>query len=190
MQVAGSSALHSTWDLEAFLAGHVAAFEWLGGVPEHCVFDNPKTAVKKILTGPWREEHELFSSLKAYYLLDADFCNPRCCLPTTLTFSCSTVSPRGSKRVREASCRYCGAVNRRRGGQQLGLAITRTLVHTLAPSLVDLPQQPHDSLREARIIPGAAPARSKSARLETQPNPLALASKARKGWFRSSMPKR
>lgn len=65
-----------TEKLEAFLAGHVAAFEWLGGVPEHCVFDNPKTAVTKILAGPWREEHEIFSSLKAHYLFDADFCNP------------------------------------------------------------------------------------------------------------------
>jgi len=65
-----------TQKMEAFLAGHVAAFEWLGGVPVHCVFDNPKTAVTKILAGPWREEHEIFSSLKAHYLFDADFCNP------------------------------------------------------------------------------------------------------------------
>lgn len=65
-----------TQKLEAFLAGHVAALEWLGGVPEHCVFDNPKTAVTKILTGPWREENEIFSSLKAHYLFDAEFCNP------------------------------------------------------------------------------------------------------------------
>ncbi len=65
-----------TEKMEAFLAGHAAAFEWLGGVPEHCVFDNPKTAVTKILAGPWREEHQLFSSLKAHYLFDADFCNP------------------------------------------------------------------------------------------------------------------
>lgn len=65
-----------TEKLEAFLAGHTAAFEWLGGVPVHCVFDNPKTAVVKILAGPWREEHERFSSLKAHYLFDADFCNP------------------------------------------------------------------------------------------------------------------
>lgn len=65
-----------TEKMEAFLAGHAAAFEWLGGVPEHCVFDNPKTAVTKILAGPWREEHQTFSSLKAHYLFDADFCNP------------------------------------------------------------------------------------------------------------------
>lgn len=65
-----------TEKLEAFLAGHAAAFEWLGGVPGHCVFDNAKTAVVKILAGPWREEHQLFSNLKAHYLFEADFCNP------------------------------------------------------------------------------------------------------------------
>ena len=41
-------------------------------MPEHCVFDNPKTAV----TGPWRDEHEIFSSLQAHYLFDTDLCNP------------------------------------------------------------------------------------------------------------------
>jgi transposase len=65
-----------TEKLEAFLAGHAAAFEWLGGVPVHCLFDNPKTAITRILAGPWREEHVVFSSLKAHYLFDADFCNP------------------------------------------------------------------------------------------------------------------
>lgn len=62
--------------LEAFLAGHVAAFEWLGGVPAECVYDNPKTAVVKILAGPYRREHEYMSSLRAHYLFDSVFCNP------------------------------------------------------------------------------------------------------------------
>ncbi|KLU66407.1 hypothetical protein DEAC_c18060 [Desulfosporosinus acididurans] len=38
-----------TEKLEAFLEGHKRAFEWLGGVPERLVYDNPKTAVTKIL---------------------------------------------------------------------------------------------------------------------------------------------
>ena len=46
-----------TEKLEAFLEGHKRAFEWLGGVPENLVYDNPKTAVTKILKGPHREEH-------------------------------------------------------------------------------------------------------------------------------------
>lgn len=65
-----------TEKLEAFLEGHKRAFEWLGGVPESLVYDNPKTAVTKILKGPFREEHKAFSSLKAHYLFDSDFCNP------------------------------------------------------------------------------------------------------------------
>jgi transposase len=65
-----------TEKLEAFMEGHKRAFEWLGGVPETLVYDNPKTAVTKILKGPYREEHKVFSSLKALYLFDSDFCNP------------------------------------------------------------------------------------------------------------------
>jgi hypothetical protein len=37
---------------------------------------HPKTAVTKILKGPHREEHVLFSSLRAHYLFDSEFCNP------------------------------------------------------------------------------------------------------------------
>lgn len=62
--------------LEAFLEGHKRAFEWLGGVPQNLVYDNPKTAVAKILKGPNREEHVVFSSLRAHYLFDSEFCNP------------------------------------------------------------------------------------------------------------------
>ena len=65
-----------TEKLEAFLEGHKRAFEWLGGVPENLVYDNPKTAVTKILKGPHREEHVIFSSLRAHYLFDSEFCNP------------------------------------------------------------------------------------------------------------------
>ncbi len=66
----------STEKLEAFLEGHRLAFEWLGGVPGSVRYDNPKTAVTKILAGPAREEHELLSSLRAHYLFDSDFCRP------------------------------------------------------------------------------------------------------------------
>lgn len=65
-----------TEKLEAFLEGHKRAFEWLGGVPQNLVYDNPKTAVTKILKGPNREEHVVFSSLRAHYLFDSEFCNP------------------------------------------------------------------------------------------------------------------
>ncbi|MCL4552885.1 MAG: IS21 family transposase [Candidatus Marsarchaeota archaeon] len=65
-----------TEKLEAFLAGHTSAFAWFGGVPAQCVYDNPKTAVVRILSGPHREEHNAFSSLRAHYLFDSHFCNP------------------------------------------------------------------------------------------------------------------
>lgn len=65
-----------TEKLEAFLEGHKRAFEWLGGIPATLVYDNPKTAVTKILKGPYREEHTVFSSLRAHYLFDSEFCNP------------------------------------------------------------------------------------------------------------------
>lgn len=65
-----------TEKLEAFLEGHRLAFEWFGGIPADVRYDNPKTAVTKILAGPMREEHELLSSLRAHYLFDSDFCRP------------------------------------------------------------------------------------------------------------------
>jgi len=65
-----------TEKLEAFLEGHCRAFAWLGGVPAACRYDNPKTAVVRILAGPTRQEHTLFSSLRAHYLFDSQFCRP------------------------------------------------------------------------------------------------------------------
>ncbi|WP_245629157.1 IS21 family transposase, partial [Alicyclobacillus shizuokensis] len=66
----------STEKIEAFLEGHRRAFEWFGGVPRSVRYDNPKTAVTKILAGPAREEHELLSNLRAHYLFDSEFCRP------------------------------------------------------------------------------------------------------------------
>lgn len=66
----------STEKLEAFLEGHRQAFEWFGGVPGSVRYDNPKTAVTKILAGPEREEHKFLSAMRAHYLFDSDFCRP------------------------------------------------------------------------------------------------------------------
>jgi transposase len=65
-----------TEKLEAFLQGHVEALAFFGGVFKELWFDNPKTAVTKILAGPEREEHEAFSQLRAHYLFRSAFCNP------------------------------------------------------------------------------------------------------------------
>ena len=63
---------------EAFLEGHRLAFEWFGGVPSECHYDNLKTAVTRIIKGsPDREEAKEFSSLRSHYLFDSHFCNVR-----------------------------------------------------------------------------------------------------------------
>ena len=62
--------------LEAFLAGHVEAFAFFGGVFAELWYDNPKTAVVRILAGPAREEHERLSALRAHYLFESSFCTP------------------------------------------------------------------------------------------------------------------
>lgn len=63
--------------LEDFLDGHRAAFDYFGGVPGECWYDNLKTAVIKVLSGPKRIEHEHFSALKAHYLFYAHFCGTK-----------------------------------------------------------------------------------------------------------------
>ncbi|MCY0874931.1 MAG: IS21 family transposase [Firmicutes bacterium] len=60
---------------EAFFDGFVQAFTFLGGVPAEGLFDNLKSAVKKILTGRDRIEQETFEALQAHYLFQAEFCN-------------------------------------------------------------------------------------------------------------------
>jgi len=62
--------------LESFLEGHVEALEFFGGVFGEVWYDNPKTAVTKILSGPMRIEHERLSALRAHYLFDSRFCTP------------------------------------------------------------------------------------------------------------------
>jgi transposase len=62
---------------EAFFEGHVRAFEFLGGVPQEMVYDNLKTAVKRILEGRNREEQAAFIALRSHYLFKSRFCNLR-----------------------------------------------------------------------------------------------------------------
>lgn len=62
---------------EAFLEGHRFAFELFGGVPERVIYDNLKTAVKKVLEGTKRTEQEAFTALRYHYAFAADSCNVR-----------------------------------------------------------------------------------------------------------------
>jgi transposase len=61
---------------EAFLAGHVAAFEYFGGVPGRIRYDNLKPAVTRVLMGRDRTESDRFIALRSHYGFDSFFCNP------------------------------------------------------------------------------------------------------------------
>jgi hypothetical protein len=61
---------------EAFFEGHVAAFQWFGGVPRRIWYDNLKPAVQRVLEGRNRQEQEAFISLRSYYLFESRFCTP------------------------------------------------------------------------------------------------------------------
>lgn len=61
---------------EAFLAGHVAAFEHFGGIPQRLTYDNLKTAVQKVLSGHNRQEQQQFIIFRSHYLFDSHFCTP------------------------------------------------------------------------------------------------------------------
>jgi hypothetical protein len=61
---------------ECFLAGHLHAFQVLGGVPHRITYDNLGSAVTKVLTGRSRQEHEQFVAFRAHYLFDSHFTLP------------------------------------------------------------------------------------------------------------------
>jgi transposase len=60
---------------EAFLAGHVHAFHFFGGVPHRIAYDNLKTAVQRILEGRNRQEQQRFTVFRSHYLFESRFCN-------------------------------------------------------------------------------------------------------------------
>jgi len=61
---------------EAFLEGHVLAFEYFGGVPARVRYDNLKPAVTRVLKGRDRTESERFTALRSHYGFDSFFCRP------------------------------------------------------------------------------------------------------------------
>ena len=60
---------------EAFLEGHVLAFEYFGG-PGRIRYDNLKPAVVRVLKGRDRTESERFTALRSHYGFDSFFCRP------------------------------------------------------------------------------------------------------------------
>jgi transposase len=61
---------------ECFYAGHVAAFDYLGGIPHRLSYDNLKAAVKRVLQGRNRQQQERFILFRSHYLFDSHFCAP------------------------------------------------------------------------------------------------------------------
>jgi transposase len=62
---------------EAFLEGHVYAFERLGGVPVDKIrYDNLNSAVKQVLFGRSREENERWVAFRSHYGFESWYCQP------------------------------------------------------------------------------------------------------------------
>jgi transposase len=61
---------------EAFLEGHVEAFDHFGGVPGRIRYDNLKDAVVKVLLGRARLENPRFVALRSHYGFDSFYCLP------------------------------------------------------------------------------------------------------------------
>ncbi len=62
---------------EAFIEGHVHAFETLGGVPfDKIRYDNLKSAVSRVLFGRNRLESEQWVAFRSHYGFDSFYCQP------------------------------------------------------------------------------------------------------------------
>lgn len=67
----------STQGQEAFLEGHQAAFEVLGGTPVfHIRYDNLKAAVSRVLFGRNRTESARWVAFRSHYGFDSFYCHP------------------------------------------------------------------------------------------------------------------
>ncbi len=62
--------------LEMVMAAHAEAFEFFGGCTKKGIYDNMRTAVKKILFGKDRILNEKFAQMASHYLFEAVLCNP------------------------------------------------------------------------------------------------------------------
>jgi transposase len=67
----------ATQGQEAFLEGHVHAFEQFGGVPTaHIRYDNLKAAVSRVLFGRDRAESQRWTAFHSHYGFDPFYCKP------------------------------------------------------------------------------------------------------------------
>jgi len=61
---------------EAFCDGHVAAFDFFGGVPQSILYDNTRLAVARIVKGGQRLRSQMFAELASHYLFEDRFGRP------------------------------------------------------------------------------------------------------------------
>ena len=61
---------------EAFCAGHVAAFDFFGKVPQSILYDNTRIAVARILGDGRRQRTRVFGELQSHYLFTDRFGRP------------------------------------------------------------------------------------------------------------------
>jgi len=62
--------------LEMVMAAHDAAFRFFDGTCKSGIYDNMKTAIKKILRGKERELNEQFAQMASHYLFEPIACTP------------------------------------------------------------------------------------------------------------------
>lgn len=67
--------LYPVMTQECFFDGHIRAFAYFEGVFEKVIYDNLKTAVKKVLKGRERIEQEAFTYFRSHYSYEAQFCS-------------------------------------------------------------------------------------------------------------------
>lgn len=71
--------VYSTQSQEAFLEGHIDAFDEIGGVPAlHIKYDNLTAAVKTVIYGSDRRrvENDRWVLFRSHYGFDAFYCQP------------------------------------------------------------------------------------------------------------------
>ncbi len=62
--------------MEMVFDEHVKGFSFFGGSCDRGIYDNMKTAVKKIHRGKEREWQEKFTRLSSHYLFEQNACTP------------------------------------------------------------------------------------------------------------------
>jgi transposase len=74
----GAQTAHFSFDmtLESFLEGHVRVFNWLGGVPRECVYDNLRSVVAKRDGRQVLRWNPRFLHLRGHYAFHSTACTP------------------------------------------------------------------------------------------------------------------